>query len=251
MIDTIDQDENTPQFFLTAPQPCPYLPDHHERKIFTDLGEIFSQEINSVLTRGGFRRSQNIAYRPICDGCHACISVRIIVSDFKPDQTMKRVIKKNIHRFTRVCEPEATDEQYALFLRYLNARHSDGGMTGMTFSDYKMMVEDTHVKTHIIEYRTQMDNTNQNYNGGSLTAVALTDVIDDGLSMVYSFFDPNMKQSSLGVFLILDHIKRAKLLKLPYVYLGYWVKGSKKMDYKSRYRPLEYLTSEGWKVINM
>ena len=243
-------DQNTPNFFLTAPQPCPYLSDHYERKVFTYLTGTFAQQMNTVLTQGGFRRSQNVAYRPVCDGCQACVSVRIVVDEFEPDRSMKRVLKKNTQLVGTALGPAATDEQYSLFSRYLHTRHANAGMDDMTFDDYKMMIEDTHVDTHVIEYRTANNEANRiNSAKNDLIAVALTDVVNDGLSMVYSFYDPDKKNSSLGVFLILDHIRRAKRLKLPYVYLGYWVEGSQKMDYKSRYQPQEHLTPNGWKAI--
>ena len=243
---TIDKDE--PQFFLTAPAPCPYLAGRLERKVFTYLVGPYSIEKNTVLTQSGFRRSQNIAYRPVCDGCNACVSVRILVNDFVQDRTMKRIVKKNRELVGQVCPPKATVEQYALFKHYLEKRHDDGGMSKMTFQDYQMMVEDTEVETSLIEYRRKLSNGEEGDDKAKLLAGALTDKVEDGLSMVYSFFSPEEKRSSLGVFMILDHIERAKRLGLPYVYLGYWVNGSRKMEYKSRYHPQEHLTSHGWKL---
>ncbi|MHC5307167.1 arginyltransferase [Bartonella sp. LJL80] len=244
-----EHDKNVPQFFLTAPQPCPYLPDRFERKVFTYLSDPVAGDMNSVLTQGGFRRSQNIAYRPVCDGCQACVSIRIVVDAFQPDRTMRRVTKKNAHIFGAICAPKITSEQYALFSDYLNARHPDGGMSEMSVLDYQMMVEDTRADTQLIEYRGSGIDTGITGKGeGPLLAVALTDIINDGLSMVYSFFSPELRSSSLGMFVILDHIKRAKSLGLPYVYLGYWVAGSEKMGYKERYRPQEHLTSKGWQI---
>lgn len=239
-------DKDEPQFFLTAPAPCPYLAEHWERKVFTYLTGQFAKDKNTVLTQCGFRRSQNIAYRPVCDGCNACVSVRIVVDDFVPDRTMKRIIKKNADLVGEVCGSDATEEQYSLFKNYLGVRHAGGGMSDMTFQDYRMMVEDTEVETSLIEYRRKLSGDAIKKNNFSLVAAALTDKVDDGLSMVYSFYSPYEKHASLGVFMILDHIRKARQLGLPYVYLGYWVKGSPKMDYKSRYRPQEHLTSNGW-----
>ncbi|WP_295732414.1 arginyltransferase [uncultured Bartonella sp.] len=241
--------DDEPQFFLTAPAPCPYLAECWERKVFTYLAGQSANGKNSVLTQLGFRRSQNVAYRPVCDGCNACISVRIVVDGFTPDRTMKRIIKKNSCLSRKVCPPKVTNEQYALFRRYLDVRHSGGGMSDMTFEDYKTMVEGTVVDTSLIEYRrTPLDNRSFEDNKSQLIAAALTDRVDDGLSMVYSFYSPDESHASLGVFMILDHIQQARQLRLPYVYLGYWVKGSRKMNYKSRYCPQEHLTSRGWKL---
>lgn len=241
-----DFKKDEPQFFLTAPSPCPYLTERYERKVFTYLTGRFANEKNTALTVNGFRRSQNIAYCPVCDGCAACVSVRIIVSDFIPDRTMRRIIKKNSNLVGEICSPKATLEQYLLFSHYLNKRHINGGMNSMAFSDYKKMVEDTAVETYMVEYRRQAGRGSTNDLPSPLVAAVLTDVVDDGLSMIYSFFSPEEKQSSLGVFVILDHIRRAKELGLSYVYLGYWVKGSQKMDYKSHYCPQEHLTPHGW-----
>lgn len=237
-----------PQYFLTAPAPCPYLSGRSERKVFTYVTGQFAKEKNSVLTQNGFRRSQNIAYRPVCDGCRACISIRIIVDDFVPDRSMKRIIRKNAETDIKVCPPQATIEQYRLFKHYLEKRHADGGMNGMTFHDYQMMVDDTFVNTSLVEYRRALSDGSEQGKILPLIASSLTDVVEDGLSMVYSFFSPEEKHLSLGTFMILDHIRRAKFLGLPYVYLGYWIKGSKKMDYKSRFWPQEQLTSSGWKM---
>jgi arginine-tRNA-protein transferase len=145
----------------------------------------------------------------------------------------------------RVAVP--TSEQYSVFRGYLDSRHRDGGMADMTVLDYAMMVEDSHVETRIVEYRRQgPDSFITGRGAGDLIAVALTDVLGDGLSMVYSFFDPDQADRSLGTFMILDHISRARRMGLPYVYLGYWVRGSRKMDYKSRFLPQERLSPEGW-----
>lgn len=243
-----NSEKDEPQFFITAPAPCPYLSGRWERKVFTYVTGQFAEEKNTALTQNGFRRSQNIAYRPVCDGCRACVSVRIVVNDFVPDRGMKRIIRKNAGIDIEVCRPKATIEQYCLFKHYLEKRHADGGMSEMTFCDYQMMVDDTFVNTSLVEYRRVLSGGPEQGGRPPLIASALTDNVDDGLSMVYSFFSPEEKHSSLGIFMILDHIRRAKFLGLPYVYLGYWIKGSKKMDYKSRFFPQEHLTSDGWKL---
>jgi len=238
---------DTPQFYLTAPSACPYLPGNEERKVFTHLVGERAGELNDLLTHGGFRRSQSIAYRPACDACKACVSVRVVVEDFCPTHSMRRILDRNadISGEMRVALP--TSEQYSIFRAYLDARHRDGGMADMTVLDYAMMVEDSHVETRLIDYRRHgRDADLERPASGELVAVALTDVLSDGLSMVYSFFDPDITGRSLGTFMILDHIERARRMGLPYVYLGYWVRGSQKMDYKGRFLPQERLMPNGW-----
>ena len=206
--------------------------------MFTHLVGERAPELNNILTQGGFRRSQSIAYRPACEGCRSCVSVRVVAKDFRPTPSMRRVARRNadIASDMRIAVP--TSEQYAIFRAYLDSRHRDGGMADMTVLDYAMMVEDSHIETRIIEYRMR--------GSGELVAVALTDVLGDGLSMVYSFFEPDQAARSLGTFMVLDHIARAQRMGLSYVYLGYWVRGSRKMDYKSRFLPQERLMPDGW-----
>jgi leucyl-tRNA---protein transferase len=229
---------DTPQFYLTAPSPCPYLGGKEERKVFTHLVGERAPELNNILTQGGFRRSQSIAYRPACEGCRSCISVRVVAKDFRPTQSMRRITRRNSDVASEMRIAVPTSEQYAIFRAYLDSRHRDGGMADMTVLDYAMMVEDSHIETRIIEYRLRPSN--------ELVAIALTDVLGDGLSMVYSFFEPDQSARSLGTFMVLDHIARAQRMGLSYVYLGYWVRGSRKMDYKSRFLPQERLMPEGW-----
>jgi leucyl-tRNA---protein transferase len=228
---------DTPQFYLTAPSPCPYLAGKEERKVFTHLVGERAPELNDLLTHGGFRRSQSIAYRPACEACRACVSVRVVANDFRPTRSMRRVLDRNSDVVGEMRAAVPTSEQYSVFRAYLDSRHHDGGMADMTVLDYAMMVEDSHVTTKMIEYRLA---------SGDLIAVALTDVLGDGLSMVYSFYEPDLAERSLGTLMILDHISRARRMGLAYVYLGYWVRGSRKMDYKGRFLPQERLMSEGW-----
>jgi leucyl-tRNA---protein transferase len=238
---------DAPQFYLTTPSPCPYLLGKEERKVFTHLVGKRAPDLNNILTQGGFRRSQTIAYRPACEGCRACISVRVLVGEFHPSANMRRVLKANRDLVGGPTPNRPNPDQHSLFRRYLDARHGAGGMVDMTVLDYAMMVEDSHVTTQIIEYRRRGPDTAINGRGqGPLIAASLTDVLDDGLSMVYSYFDPEMAERSLGTFMILDQIARARALGLPYLYLGYWVAGSRKMDYKARFLPQERLMAPGW-----
>ncbi|MBV8801121.1 MAG: arginyltransferase [Alphaproteobacteria bacterium] len=231
-----------PQFFLTPGGPCPYLPGRVERKVFARLTGNLAQQLNEALTHSGFRRSQMIAYRPACEGCTACISVRILVSEFSPSRSHRRIQKLNVDLVRQQVRAEATREQFALLRTYLDSRHAGGGMSDMGLFDYVAMVEETPVDTHILEYRRAAP-------GGvhqQLMACALSDVLRDGLSMVYSFYHPGEDWRSLGTYMILNHIAEAKRRELPYVYLGYWIPGSSKMDYKARFRPMEALRPEGW-----
>jgi arginyl-tRNA--protein-N-Asp/Glu arginylyltransferase len=238
---------DTPQFYLTAPSPCPYLKGQEERKVFTHLVGDRARDLNDVLTHGGFRRSQSIAYRPACETCRACLSVRVVVNDFKPSRTMRRIAQRNEDVIGELRHPAPTSEQYSVFRAYLDARHRDGGMADMTVLDYAMMIEDSHVQTRLVEYRRRGPDSGLNGRGaGDIIAVGLSDVLSDGLSMVYSFFEPEEGRRSLGTFMILDHIERAKKMGLSYVYLGYWVPGSRKMDYKGRFLPQERLMPSGW-----
>jgi arginyl-tRNA--protein-N-Asp/Glu arginylyltransferase len=249
---------DTPQFYLTAPSPCPYLAGQEERKVFTHLVGERAGELNNILTQGGFRRSQSIAYRPACESCRACVSVRVVAKDFRPTQSMRRIVRRNADIASEMRIAVPTSEQYAIFRAYLDSRHRDGGMADMTVLDYAMMVEDSHIETRIIEFRRREPSlpyspplAGESRVGtmrgtGELVAIALTDVLADGLSMVYSCFEPDQAARSLGTFMVLDHIARARRMGLAYVYLGYWVRGSRKMDYKSRFLPQERLMPDGW-----
>ena len=238
---------DAPQFYLTAPSPCPYLPEREERKVFTHLIGRKSPALNDNLTQSGFRRSQTIAYRPACERCRACVSVRVLVDEFDLSRNLRRVRDQNADLIGAVHTTRATSDQYSLFRTYLDQRHSDGGMADMSVLDYSMMIEDSHVNTQVIEYRRRGPDSRINGRGeGPLIAVALTDVLADGLSMVYSFYDPSMADRSLGTWMILDHIERTRSLGLPHLYLGYWVEGSRKMAYKARFLPQERLGMAGW-----
>jgi leucyl-tRNA---protein transferase len=234
------------RFFLTAPSPCPYLPDRYERKVFAHLPLSDGAAINDALTQVGFRRSQNIAYRPACEGCDACISARIPTRDYPYSRSERRVVDRNADLVRSPVEAEATMEQFDLLRRYLMARHAEGGMADMTWADYVAMVEDTSARTRLIEYRIPSNDRGP----GDLVAGVLVDELSDGLSLVYSFYAPDMARRSLGSFIILDHVAQATQAGLPYVYLGYWVQGSAKMAYKARFNPIEVLRPGGWALMS-
>ena len=230
-----------PQFYVTAPQPCPYLDGRMERKLFTALQGDNAEKLNDSLSQQGFRRSQNVLYRPSCAECSACLSARIDVSAFKPSKTQKRVWKRNRDLERKATSPWASEEQYALFRHYLDSRHADGGMADMDVFEFAAMIEETPIRSRVIEYSQREDD--------ALIGVSLTDVLSDGLSMVYSFYTPDMSRRSLGTYMILDHIEIARDAGLPYIYLGYWVPGSQKMGYKSKFSGLEVYLQGQWQKL--
>lgn len=234
----------SPQFYVTAPQVCPYLDNQIERKLFTSLTGSNTQALNNALSTQGFRRSQNVLYRPSCADCSACLSARIPVANFSMTKSEKRVLRRNQKLTREIKTPWATSEQFELFKKYVSSRHDDGGMSGMSEAEFTSMVEETSVKTILVEYLNNQSETKH------IEAVSITDVIEDGLSMVYSFYEPDLLEFSLGKYMILDHINLAKEMNLPYLYLGYWVKGSKKMDYKSQYNPIEIFLNGSWSLLN-
>ena len=226
-----------PQFYVTAPAPCPYLPGRTERKIFAHLLGDSARVIHDSLTAAGFRRSQHIAYKPACGACNACVSVRVPVAQRQFSRSQKRNLSLNSHLIREPKGALASAEQFELLRSYLKARHPEGGMAEMGPRDYAAMVEETPIATGLVEYR---------HTCGKLVGCTLMDRLSDGLSMVYSFYDPHPDYRGLGTFMVLDHMNYVAELGLDYLYLGYWVEGCRKMDYKRRFRPLETLGPNGW-----
>lgn len=232
-----------PRFFVTAPTPCPYLPGKWERKVFTELAGSDPVELNDALSRIGFRRSQNVAYRPSCADCGACISVRVCAGEFSATASQRRTLKRHGDLVVRAREPWATQEQYDLLSAYLATRHPAGGMADMSEEDFAAMVEHSPVDSCVVEYREP----DVNGRPGRLVGACLTDRQGDGLSMVYSFYAAGQgDRDGLGTYIILDHIQRAARGGLSYVYLGYWIDGSARMAYKANFRPMERLGPTGW-----
>jgi leucyl-tRNA---protein transferase len=227
-------------FMVTSELPCPYLPGRFERKLVTELTGAGAQDQYELLSRAGFRRSHSIAYRPACTGCSACVPVRIVVAEFQLAGSLARIRRRNSDLTLSITLPRATREQYALFGQYLDHRHGDGEMAGMDFRDYRAMVEDTAVDSRMLELRDSSD---------TLLAACLADWSSDGVSAVYSFFAPEAARRSLGSDMILRLIEVARNDQLPYVYLGYWIQNSRKMAYKSRFRPLEVFGAAGWRLL--
>lgn len=227
------------QFYLSGPLPCPYLPDHVERKLFTRLTgtAAMDAEINATLTRAGFRRSHDIVYRPACPSCNACVPVRIPVRAFQPSRSLRRIVALNRDLTLEIAGTSVTDEQFELFIDYQTVRHPDSDMARMTRTDFVNMLREGEADTHIYQLRDPK---------GNLVGGIITDHVNDGYSAVYSFFDPREMRRSLGAQLILTLIEEAQSNNFAFVYLGYWIAASRKMAYKARFRPLQALGPQGW-----
>ncbi len=229
------------QFFRSGPMPCPYLPDRVERKLFTRLSGLSAAQINSDLSRAGFRRSHDVVYRPVCEGCRACVPVRIPVARFTPDRAMRRISKVNAGLTIALEPPIATLELFTLFQAYQQSRHADSDMARMSYGDFTDMLEDGAHATKLLTLRTS---------GGELRGCMLVDVLSDGCSAVYSFFDTIDPKASLGTFLVIALIRLVHAMPLPYIYLGYFIAGARKMAYKVRFKPIEALTDQGWQTLD-
>lgn len=228
------------EFYALLESPCPYLPQRQERKLATPLSVRDTTAFYSSLSRAGFRRSHNFAYRPACRSCQACVPVRVAAYAFTPSRSQRRILRMNANLAVRERSGPATSEQYAVFKRYVTLRHADGDMAAMNFREYRAMVECSRLDTRLAEVREP---------NGRLVAGCLLDWLDDGGSAVYSFFDPDCRNRSLGRFMILWLIGEARRRELPYVYLGYWIRDARKMDYKRYFRPLEGLGPKGWVAV--
>lgn len=231
------------RFYLTAPQTCPYLPNRHERKIFTTLNEADGDLINEALTQAGFRRSQNISYRPACDMCASCVSIRVLAQEFDLKK-WRRALKCDEFLYSEIAYPEANEERFELIKQYLENRHSGEGMSDMNGDDFIAMLEECTQTTRIIDYR--LKNDCEFGVRGELMASILVDLLEEGRSLVYSFYSPKLLPFSIGSYLVLDQIRSVKQLGQSHTYLGYWIKGSKKMEYKTRFKPFEHLGPQGW-----
>jgi arginine-tRNA-protein transferase len=232
-------------FFVLRETPCPYLPGRKERKLVTELSGAAARDNYSDLSRAGFRRSHLFAYRPACRGCDACVPVRVDAARYAPSKSLRRTARRNADLRGRMRPPVATYEQYLLFQRYLLSRHGDGEMARMSYADYRPMVEETGAATRVAEFRDAE---------GRLVGACLLDLLDDGSSAVYSFFDPAEAPRSLGTFMVhwLIETTRARRGDGPgYVYLGYWIAQSRKMAYKTKFRPLEALGPDGWRDLRV
>ncbi len=237
MREDCQEDQGFVPYFVFQETPCPYLPGRFERKLLTELVGSFARPRYDILTQSGFRRSHRFAYRPACQGCQACIPVRVRAPDFEPSQSQRRVLRANDDLSSIIRGPQATQEHFGLFHSYIRSRHGEGEMAGMGPDDYAAMVEDTGLDSAVVEFR-RPDN--------ALIAVLLMDWLGDGASAVYSFFSPGENRRSLGTYMILWLIEAVRGRELSHVYLGYLVADCQKMSYKSRFRPIERLGTQGW-----
>jgi len=231
-------------FFRSGPMPCPYLSGRIERKLFTRMAGPDAASLNSILSQAGFRRSHDVVYRPVCPGCNACVPVRIPVGRFTASRTMRRVAAANAALAPSEHAARATEEQYGLFVRYQRRRHGESDMARMSFSDYASMIEEGAVAASMFEFRAPEGD--RDGADGRLVAAILTDRLDDGLSAVYSFFEPEGPYPSLGTWMILALVEEARRRGLDHVYLGYWIADSRKMAYKAKFKPLEGLVDGAW-----
>ncbi|MEQ8356773.1 MAG: arginyltransferase [Kiloniellaceae bacterium] len=228
-------------YYVLEPNPCPYLPGRLETKLLTETSGPQAQSAYDTLSQAGFRRSHRFAYRPACYQCNACVPVRVVVDAFKPGKSLRRIIRANEDLTVRMTPGRATDEQFALFRRYIQSRHGDGEMAGMSEKEYLSMVESSDIDTRIGEFRTTE---------GELIAVCLLDWLADGPSAVYSFFEPGQTRRSLGTYVVLWLIEAATRETAAHVYLGYWIDRSRKMAYKTRFQPLEGFGPQGWQRLS-
>lgn len=229
------------QFYLTAPYPCSYLADHEARSQVATPSFLISTSIYSELIRQGFRRSGTFTYRPRCDGCQSCTPVRVAVNDFSPSRTQRRAWKKNGHLVASLHPLEDKPEYFTLYQHYQNTRHPDGGMGNDSHDQYQKFLLQSHVDSMLVEFREE----------GILRMVSIVDALDDGLSSVYTFYDPDVTQAGFGTYNVLWQIELCRQLQLPYLYLGYWISESRKMAYKANFQPIQGLTQGIWQTLNL
>jgi len=228
------------QFYATSPYPCSYLAEREARSQVATPAHLIDSGIYSTLVRAGFRRSGIFTYRPHCDLCQACVPVRLPVADFSPSRSQRRAWKHHAGMEIRELPLIFVSEHFDLYVRYQASRHPGGGMDEDSQEQYTQFLLQSSVDTRLIEF----------IEDGQLRMVSVIDLLDDGLSSVYTFFDPDLPGASFGVFNILWQVEQCRALKLPYLYLGYWIADSRKMAYKTQFRPIEGRVGGHWRILD-
>jgi len=231
---------STLQLYLTAPYPCSYLPGREARSQVATPAYLITPKVYTELVHRGFRRSGTFTYRPRCDGCQQCVPVRVVVDEFHPARAQRRSWQRHHDLRVEILPLQDKAEYFTLYQRYQRARHSDGGMAEDTPEQYRNFLLQSHVDSLLVEFRE----------GAELRMVSVIDVLDDGLSAVYTFYDPDIAQASFGTFNVLWQIELCRKLQLPYLYLGYWIRASRKMAYKANFAPLQALRDGEWNTLN-